>query len=74
MTDARYTFVTVVFEQEYHLLLLQARSMRMYCPTSLVNAIIVIDNSTIGRIPLPVKNQLLNEYGQLAIFVQIVHG
>jgi hypothetical protein len=44
--DARYTFVTVVFEQEYHLLLLQARSMRMHCPTSLVNAIIVIDNST----------------------------
>jgi hypothetical protein len=74
MMDTRYTFVTVVFEQDYRLLLLQARSMRMYCPTDLLNEIIVIDNSTSGRIPSSVRNQLLIEYGHLRTFVHILPG
>src|SRR5215469_10750422 len=50
----KFTFVTVVFEAEYDLLSLQARSMRLYCPLEIVQGILVIDNS---RTPISLNRQ-----------------
>jgi hypothetical protein len=41
----RYTFVTVTYDGEFELQLLQARSMQLYCPEALVHEVLVIDNS-----------------------------
>lgn len=45
------TFVTVVFEPEFPLLRLQARSVERYVPEHLLHEIIVIDNSARGMGP-----------------------
>lgn len=71
MNAQRYTFVTVVFEDEYELLALQARSMRLYCPPQLFNSIIVIDNSQ-EPISSPAKGRLIDEYGDLKDSVTLV--
>jgi hypothetical protein len=67
----KFTFVTVVFEAEYDLLSLQARSMRLYCPLEIVQGILVIDNS---RTPISLNRQdrIRREYGHLSHFVQFV--
>src|SRR5215813_7779226 len=67
----KFTFVTVVFEAEYDLLSLQARSMRLYCPLEIVQDILVIDNS---RTPISLNRQdrIRREYGHLSHFVQFV--
>jgi Family of unknown function (DUF6492) len=69
----KYSFVTVVYEAEYSLLLVQARSMQLYCPIEIVEDIVVIDNSKTGISP-SWKNRLLASYGQLATFVRFVNA
>ncbi|MBS0251917.1 MAG: hypothetical protein JSR78_12730 [Proteobacteria bacterium] len=69
--QSRYAFVTVFYEHEIELLYLQARSLWIYCDPTLIEKIIVIDNS---ERPLP-KNwqgKLLTEYGGLASQVEII--
>lgn len=66
-------FVTVVYEAEYELLVLQARSMAKYLPLDLVDEIIVIDNSSRG-IPGALREQLLVGYGDLASLVRFVRS
>jgi len=61
----KYTFVTVVFDLEYELLALQARSMRLYCPLEMIDSIIVIDNSD-RPIEPDKKSRIIAEYGSLA--------
>jgi hypothetical protein len=67
----KYTFVTVVYEAEYPLLLLHARSMRLYCPLELVEKIIVVDNCERDLSPR-LKNVLLTEYGHLKDYLTLV--
>jgi Family of unknown function (DUF6492) len=73
MDRRRYTFVTVGFCGERGLLKLQARSMRLYCPTGLIEEIIIVDNS-----PPPVSNgwyeSVMYQYGKLAEFVRFIPG
>lgn len=68
-----YTFVTVVFEEEYDLLLLQARSLRIYCDRDLINSILVIDNSKRG-LSRKQREKILSEYGDIACVVTFVHA
>jgi Family of unknown function (DUF6492) len=67
----RLTFVSVVFEAEYPLLWLQARSMAVFVPDELVEEIVVIDNSA-RRMPARVRHRLLDEYGPLSAKVRVV--
>ncbi|NJN91757.1 MAG: hypothetical protein HC878_16270 [Leptolyngbyaceae cyanobacterium SL_5_14] len=67
----KLTFVTVVFEEEYLLLQLQARSMRLYLSPIMVDEIIIIDNSCRGM-PRAFKDELLIAYAQLAPLVKIL--
>jgi Family of unknown function (DUF6492) len=69
--NKRYTFTTVVFEQEYDLLLLQARSMRIYCDRSLLDKVIVIDNSR-RALPEIWLKKLLDEYGDISGIVRVL--
>jgi hypothetical protein len=71
--DRKYTFVTVVFEDDYPLLSLQARSMGRYCPSCLIDSIIIIDNSN-RALSLRWKSRLLIGYGRLANFVKFVNA
>lgn len=69
----RYTFVTIVYEEEYELLLLQARSLRLYCPIDIIETIIVIDNSNRALSP-KWRRWFLHEYGHFADRVQIIRA
>jgi Family of unknown function (DUF6492) len=73
MNQKKYTFVTVVYEAEYDLLLLQARSMSVFCPVNLVDRIIIVDNSD-----RPISNRwkvrISAEYGNLANIVSFVRS
>ncbi len=71
--EGKYTFVTVFYEDEYDLLLLQARSMRLYCDRDIVDKIIVIDNSD-RPLPKDWKSRLLAEYADLSNLVEIVRA
>jgi hypothetical protein len=73
MDRRRYTFVTVGFAGESGLLSLQARSMRLYCPTELTEEIIVVDNS-IPPVSSGWQDRLLHQYGHLAELVRFVQG
>ena len=64
-------FVSVVFESEAPLLILQARSMASFLPSTLVNEIVVIDNSVRG-LPADVRRDLLRSYGHHSRLVRIV--
>jgi hypothetical protein len=68
----KYTFVTVVFEAEYDLLRLQARSMRLYLPRDLTQQIIIMENSTrpAGE---STRRVLLEDYGELKDLVRFFH-
>lgn len=68
---APLTFVSVVFEAEYPLLTLQARSFSRFLPESLVAGLLVIDNSARGM-PDGVRRELLASYGALASRVRIL--
>ncbi|MGS0685676.1 DUF6492 family protein [Nakamurella sp. GG22] len=68
---ATLSFVTVVFESEYLLLDLQARSMSVYLPASMVGEIIVIDNSRRGM-SKEFKHRLTTSYGDLKARVSFV--
>jgi hypothetical protein len=65
------TFVSVVFEAEYLLLQLQARSMSRYLRPELVGGIFVIDNSARGM-PEATRSRLLEDYGVLSESVQVL--
>jgi hypothetical protein len=65
------TFVSVVFEAEYLLLQLQARSMSRYLRPELVGDIFVIDNSA-RVMPEAVRSRLLENYGVLSEIVQVL--
>ena len=65
------TLVSVVFEAEFSLLQLQARSVAVYVPPELVAEILVIDNSARG-IPAEIEQQLRKNYGALAERVRIL--
>jgi hypothetical protein len=69
----KYTFVTVVFEAEYELLLMQARSMAMYCPLELIELIVIIDNfdRPLSRSQL---SRIKAEYRCLAGIVQFIRS
>jgi succinoglycan biosynthesis protein ExoM len=70
-SDGRLTYVSVVFETEFPLLVLQARSMALFLDEALVHEILVIDNSASG-IPAAVLAELRREYAHLAGRVQFV--
>jgi hypothetical protein len=65
MNNTDHTFVTVVFDVEFDFVLLQARSMRIYCTPEIVHQIIIIDNSN-GYLNDTRQNRILSEYGHLA--------
>lgn len=65
------TFVSLVYEAEYPLLLLQARSMSRFLPEHLVAELLVIDNSA-RAMPASVREKLLSSYGALAPRVRIL--
>lgn len=64
------TFVTVAFESELTLLLLQARSFAVHVDPTLVDSILVIDNTTRGMRPTFIR-ELLAEYMTFADRVHI---
>ena len=66
-----FDFVSVVFETEFPLLRLQARSMARFLPESLCREIIVLDNSTRGM-PGGERDALLAEYGGLRPRVRVL--
>ena len=67
----KYTFVTVFFDIEYAFVLLQARSMRVYCPSELVDSIVLINNSN-RPLPSRKKLELLSAFGNLANFEKAI--
>ena len=71
VVSRRLVFVSVVFEPEYLLLWLQARSMAAFLPDELVEEIIVIDNSA-WSMPEKIRTQVLDEYGPLSAKVRIL--
>jgi Family of unknown function (DUF6492) len=71
MNRRRYTFVTVGFRGECGLLNLQARSMRLYCPTDLIEEIIIIDN-TPPPVSIEWRERVLCQYGELAEFARFI--
>src|SRR6185437_12861425 len=68
-----YTFVTVVFEDELDLMLLQARSIQIHGTRDVIEKILVIDNSRRG-LPSTWQTRLFQEYGQFADRVQIIRS
>jgi hypothetical protein len=64
-------FVSVVFEAEFGLLLVQARSMARYVPPAAAPEIVVIDNSRRGM-PEPLRAELLDAYGPLRPAVSVL--
>jgi Family of unknown function (DUF6492) len=71
VNERKYTLVTVFFEDEYELLLLQARSMRIYASAEIIEKILIIDNSERPP-PKGWKARILSEYGRLSGLVEIV--
>jgi hypothetical protein len=69
----KYSFVTVVYEVDFDLLALQARSMQRYCPEKMIDSIVVIDNS-LHPLPRDKKLRLITEYGRFAKFVRILRA
>lgn len=64
-----YTFATVVCEEDFELMRLQARSFRLHAPDHLVAQIFVVENGR--RVS---QDSLLREYGRLADKVRFVHA
>jgi hypothetical protein len=71
MTVHKLAFVSVVFEPEYLLLQLQARSMRLYLSPEVVQEIVIIDNSR-QVMSHAFKDLLLADYGRLAPLVRVL--
>jgi hypothetical protein len=69
----RYSFVTVAFEGDSDLMMLQARSMALYCPRGLIDRIIIIDNFE-GAPSLAWRDKLRRAYGRLGNLVIIVRA
>ena len=70
MTE-KLSFVTVVFESEVDLLILQARSMDRYLDPGLLQELVVIDNSARGMRPTHVA-RLRQEYGKHAEALRVL--
>ena len=73
MTTHTLAFVSVVFEAEYGLLGIQARSMARYLPVDATDEIVVIDNSRRGM-PASLLRQLLEDYGPHAPHVSVMRS
>ncbi|HEY8590570.1 MAG TPA: DUF6492 family protein [Naasia sp.] len=71
MADSDLTFVTVVYEAEFPLLRLQARSMARFLSMEQVRDILVLDNSAKGM-PQSERAALMDEYGRLAPRVTVL--
>jgi hypothetical protein len=71
LTRSPLTFVSVAFEAEVPLLVLQARSMARFLPSADVGAVIVVDNSGFGM-SRSVRRGLDQAYGVLADRVRVV--
>jgi Family of unknown function (DUF6492) len=69
----RYTTVTVAHAADYPFLWLQARSMRIYCVSSVVDEIVVVENFGRGT-AVQWREALLAEYGSLACRVRFVRA
>lgn len=67
----KYTFLTVAFQGEANLLMLQARSAALYLPRDLAAEIIVVDNTPPGERGLD-TDAIRNSYGELASLVRII--
>ncbi len=71
----KYTIVTVVFEGDVELMLLQARSMRLYCDPGSFEEIIVVNNfSNEEAKPKRWHERLAEEYGTLFSKVRIIEA
>jgi hypothetical protein len=73
MSRSKYSFVTVVYEQEYDFLLLQARSIRIYCEPDIVESIIIIDNFKSALSPRQ-RERLRTEYGNFSVKVEFINA
>lgn len=70
-TRGPLTFVSVVFDAEISLLLVQARSMAIHLEPGCVDGIVVLDNTVLG-LRGRAKHRLLKAYGRLADHVSFV--
>lgn len=61
-SELKYTFVTVVHEEDFELLRLQARSLERYLDPNICQEILVIDNSS-SRALWKGSVNLVREYG-----------
>jgi len=66
----RYTFVTVIYEDDYPAMALQACTMHMFLPLEMVERIIIIDNSSEENIFN--VDPILPHYGSLGACVTII--
>jgi len=66
----RYTFVTVVYEDDYPAMALQACTMYMFLPLEMVERIIIIDNSSEENIVD--VDTVLPHYGSLDACVTLI--
>lgn len=69
--ETRLTFVTVVYEREWPLLTLQARSLGRYVDPTMLSELVVVDNSS-PRMTARQRDGLLIEYGSIAPMVRFV--
>ena len=67
------TFVTVVYESEFELMSIQAKSVKLYLDPKFTKAIIVVDNSKWGM-SRTIRSRLLRDYGFLAPRVHILRS
>ena len=66
-----YSFVTVVFEPEFELLCLQARSIALYGSTEVIAAILILDNFALGMSACQ-RSQLSSSYGVMSSQLRIL--
>jgi len=67
------TFITVVYDGDYGLMRLQARSLCKYLDPRQAAEIVVIENAPPSSL-VPLRPTLLNDYGQLAAKVRFIEG
>ena len=66
----RYTFVTVIYEDDYSAMTLQACTIHMFLPLEMVDRIIIIDNSSEEN--LFNIDTVLPHYGSLDAYVTVI--
>ena len=66
----KYTFITVIYEDDYSAMTLQSRVMYMFLPPDMVDSIIIIDNSSDEN--LFNIDRVLPHYGSLDACVTVI--